>query len=113
MTSYAEAVREVAAARSEVPSRRGYPGYLYARPGVALRARRTIQGEPGPGPASCPDDAGRGRPTRWTCTGYITEGGSSSRRSSTCSVYPPFALSSLSRLMRLGAGPSRTRDDHL
>ena len=117
MTSYAEAVREVAAARSEVPSRRGYPGYLYSDLASLYERAGRIQGRAGsvtqlPVLTMPAGDVTHPVPD---LTGYITEGQLVlSEELHVQDVYPPFdALSSLSRLMRLGAGPSRTRDDHL
>ena len=117
MTSYAEAVREVAAARSEVPSRRGYPGYLYSDLASLYERAGRIQGRAGsvtqlPVLTMPAGDVTHPVPD---LTGYITEGQLVlSEELHVQGVYPPFdALSSLSRLMRLGAGPSRTRDDHL
>jgi V/A-type H+-transporting ATPase subunit B len=117
MTSYAEAVREVAAARSEVPSRRGYPGYLYSDLASLYERAGRIQGRPGsltqlPVLTMPAGDVTHPVPD---LTGYITEGQLVlSEELHVQGVYPPFdPLSSLSRLMRLGAGPGRTRDDHL
>jgi V/A-type H+-transporting ATPase subunit B len=117
MTSYAEAVREVAAARSEVPSRRGYPGYLYSDLASLYERAGRIQDRPGsvtqlPVLTMPAGDVTHPVPD---LTGYITEGQLVlSQELHVQGVYPPFdALSSLSRLMRLGAGPGRTRDDHL
>jgi V/A-type H+-transporting ATPase subunit B len=117
LTSYCEALREVSAARGETPSRRGYPGHLYSDlAGVLERAGR-IQGRPGSVtqlPVLTMPAGDIGHPVPDTA-GYITEGQlvlSSELHAQ--AVYPPFdALGSLSRLMRLGAGPGRTRDDHL
>ena len=117
LTSYCEALREVSAARGEIPSRRGYPGHLYSDlAGVLERAGR-IQGRPGSVtqlPVLTMPAGDIGHPVPDTA-GYITEGQlvlSSELHAQ--AVYPPFdALGSLSRLMRLGAGPGRTRDDHL
>jgi V/A-type H+-transporting ATPase subunit B len=117
MTSYAEAVREVAAARSEVPSRRGYPGYLYSDLASLYERAGRIQGRPGsvtqlPVLTMPAGDVTHPVPD---LTGYITEGQLVlSEELHVQGVYPPFdPLSSLSRLMRLGAGPGRTRDEHL
>lgn len=117
MTSYCEAVREVSAARQEIPARRAYPGYLYSdlaglyercgriahRPGsVTVLPVLTMPGGDITHPV--PD-----------LTGYITEGQVVlSPDVHARGVYPPVdVLSSLSRLMRHGAGPGRTREDHL
>ncbi len=117
MTSYAEAVREVAAARREIPARRGYPGYLYSDlAGLYERCGR-IQGRPGsvtvvPVLTMPAGDITHPVPD---LTGYITEGQIVlAPEVAARGVYPPVdVLSSLSRLMRSGAGPGRTRDDHL
>ena len=117
MTSYAEAVREVAAARGEVPSRRGYPGYLYSDLASLYERAGKLQGRPGsvtqlPVLTMPAGDVTHPVPD---LTGYITEGQLVlSEELHVRGIYPPFdPLSSLSRLMRLGAGPGRTRDDHL
>jgi V/A-type H+-transporting ATPase subunit B len=116
MTSYCEALREVALAREEVPGRRGYPGYMYTDlAGIYERAGR-VAGRPGsvtqvPVLTMPDDDLTHPIPD---LTGYITEGQVVlSRELDRRSVYPPIdVLPSLSRLMGLGAGPGRTRDDH-
>lgn len=117
MTSYCEAVREVSAARGEVPARHAYPGYLYSDLASLYERCGRIRGLPGsvtvlPMLTMPGGDITHPIPD---LTGYITEGqvvlsaGASAR-----GVYPPVEpLSSLSRLMRHGAGPDRTRDDHL
>jgi V/A-type H+-transporting ATPase subunit B len=117
MTSYAEAVREVAAARGEVPSRRGYPGYLYSDLASIYERAGRLQGRPGsltqlPVLTMPAGDVTHPVPD---LTGYITEGQLVlSEGLHVRGIYPPLdALSTLSRLMRLGAGPGRTRDDHL
>ncbi|MGJ3562069.1 hypothetical protein ACR6C2_43155 [Streptomyces sp. INA 01156] len=116
MTSYAEALREVSAARGEVPARRAYPGYLYSDL-ASLRALRPARGQPGsvtvlPVLTMPAGDITHPVPD---LTGYITEGQIVlSCETHALGVYPPVdALSSLSRLMRKGAGPGRTRADHL
>ncbi|HVA30337.1 MAG TPA: V-type ATP synthase subunit B [Gaiellaceae bacterium] len=117
VTSYCEAVREVASVRGEVPSRRGYPGYLYSDLASIYERAGRIRGRAGsltqvPVLTMPAGDITHPVPD---LTGYITEGqlvlsADLHRRG----IYPPFdALSSLSRMMRLGAGPGRTRDDHL
>jgi V/A-type H+-transporting ATPase subunit B len=117
LTSYCDALREVSAARGEIPSRRGYPGYLYSDLASLLERAGRIEGRPGsitqvPVLTMPAGDMTHPVPD---VTGYITEGQivlspELDRRG----VYPPFdALGSLSRLMRLGAGAERTRDDHL
>jgi V/A-type H+-transporting ATPase subunit B len=117
MTSYCEAVREVAAARGEIPGRRGYPGYLYSDLASLYERAGRIRGVAGsvtqvPVLTMPAGDITHPVPD---LTGYITEGqlvlGVEQHARG---VYPPFdPLRSLSRLMRLGAGPGRTRDDHL
>jgi V/A-type H+-transporting ATPase subunit B len=117
LTSYAEAVREVSAARGEVPSRRGYPGYLYSDLASLYERAGRIEGREGsvtqvPILTMPAGDITHPVPD---LTGYITEGQLVlSADLHVAGVYPPFdPLASLSRLMRLGAGPGRTRDDHL
>jgi V/A-type H+-transporting ATPase subunit B len=117
VTSYCEAVREVAASRGEVPSRRGYPGYLYSDLASLYERAGRLRGRPGsvtqvPVLTMPAGDVTHPVPD---LTGYITEGQVVlSEELHVRGVYPPFdALASLSRLMRLGAGPGRTRDDHL
>ncbi|MEU6017390.1 V-type ATP synthase subunit B [Streptomyces sp. NPDC047515] len=117
MTSYAEALREVSAARGEIPARRAYPGYLYSDLASLYERCGRIQGRPGsvtvlPVLTMPAGDITHPVPD---LTGYITEGQVVlSRATHAQGVYPPVdALSSLSRLMRKGAGPGRTRDDHL
>lgn len=117
MTSYAEAVREIAAARREIPARRAYPGYLYSDlAGLYERCGR-VRGQPGsltlvPVLTMPAGDMTHPVPD---LTGYITEGQIVlSAQLHAAGVFPPFdALASLSRLMRTGAGPGRTREDHL
>jgi V/A-type H+-transporting ATPase subunit B len=117
MTSYSDAVREVAAARGEVPSRRGYPGYLYSDLASLYERAGRVRGRPGsltqlPVVTMPAGDITHPVPD---LTGYITEGQIVLDPDlHVRGVYPPFdPLGSLSRLMRLGAGPGRTRDDHL
>jgi V/A-type H+-transporting ATPase subunit B len=117
MTSYCEALREVSAARGEIPARRGYPGYLYSDLASLYERCGRIRGMAGsvtlvPVLTMPAGDITHPVPD---LTGYITEGqivldaGLHAR-----GIYPPVdALSSLSRLMRKGAGPGRTRRDHL
>ena len=117
MTSYAEALREVSAARGEIPARRSYPGYLYSDlAGIYERCGR-IKGRPGSVtllPALTMPGGDITHPVP-DLTGYITEGQLVfSADLHALGVYPPIdPLQSLSRLMRHGAGPGRTRDDHL
>ncbi|GAU69806.1 V-type ATP synthase beta chain [Streptomyces sp. NBRC 110611] len=117
MTSYAEALREVSAARGEIPGRRAYPGYLYSDLASLYERCGKIHGRPGsvtvlPVLTMPAGDITHPVPD---LTGYITEGQIVlSRETHARGVYPPVdALSSLSRLMRKGAGPGRTRPDHL
>jgi V/A-type H+-transporting ATPase subunit B len=117
MTSYCEALREVSAARGEVPARRAYPGYLYSDLASLYERCGRIRGRPGsvtvvPVLTMPAGDITHPVPD---LTGYITEGQIVlSTEIHARGVYPPVdALSSLSRLMRHGAGPGRTRDDHL
>jgi V/A-type H+/Na+-transporting ATPase subunit B len=117
MTSYAEALREVSAARGEIPARRAYPGYLYSDLASLYERCGRIRGRPGsvtvlPVLTMPGGDITHPVPD---LTGYITEGQIIfSAELHLRGVYPPVdALSSLSRLMRRGAGPERTRDDHL
>ncbi len=116
LTSYAEAVREVSAARGEVPTRRGYPGYLYSDLASLMERAGRIDGRSGsltqmPVLTMPAGDITHPVPD---LTGYITEGQLVlSEELRARGVYPPFdALSSLSRLMRLGVGAGRTREDH-
>ncbi|GLW50347.1 V-type ATP synthase subunit B [Streptomyces sp. NBRC 14336] len=117
MTSYAEALREVSAARGEIPARRAYPGYLYSDLASLYERCGRVRGLPGsvtvlPVLTMPAGDITHPVPD---LTGYITEGQVVlSRTLHARGVYPPVdALSSLSRLMRKGAGPGRTREDHL
>ncbi len=117
MTSYCEALREVSMARGELPARRAYPGYLYSDLASLYERCGRIVGLPGsltlvPVLTMPAGDITHPVPD---LTGYITEGqivlsGELQARG----IYPPVdALSSLSRLMRHGAGADKTRDDHL
>ncbi len=117
MTSYAEALREVSAARGEIPGRRAYPGYLYSDLASLYERCGRIHGLPGsvtvlPVLTMPGGDITHPVPD---LTGYITEGQIVlSPELHAAGVYPPVdVLGSLSRLMRKGAGPGRTRDDHL
>jgi V/A-type H+-transporting ATPase subunit B len=117
MTNYCEAVREVSAARGEVPARRGYPGYLYSDLAALYERCGRLAGHPGsvtlvPVLTMPAGDITHPVPD---LTGYITEGQLVlSPQLAARGVHPPLApLQSLSRLMRRGAGPGRTRDDHL
>lgn len=117
MTSYCEAVREVSAARGEIPARHAYPGYLYSDLASLYERCGRIRGQPGsvtvvPVLTMPAGDITHPVPD---LTGYITEGQIVlSPDAHAAGAYPPVdPLSSLSRLMRHGAGPGRTRDDHL
>lgn len=117
MTNYAEALREVSAARGEMPGRRAYPGYLYSDLASLYERCGRVRGRPGsvtvvPVLTMPAGDITHPVPD---LTGYITEGqvvlsGDLHARG----VYPPVdVLASLSRLMRHGAGVGRTREHHL
>lgn len=117
MTSYCEAVREVSSARGEIPARHAYPGYLYSDLASLYERCGRIRGHPGsvtivPVLTMPAGDITHPVPD---LTGYITEGQVVlSPEVSATGAYPPVdPLASLSRLMRHGAGPGRTRDDHL
>ena len=116
MANYCEALREIATARGEIPSRKGYPGYLYSDlASMYERAGRLRQG--GGSITQMPiltmpsDDISHPIPD---LTGYITEGQIVlDRDMSQRGLYPPVAgLPSLSRLMKDGIGEGHTRDDH-
>ncbi len=116
MTSYCEALREVSAAREEVPGRRGYPGYLYTDLATIYERAGKIHGRKGsitqlPILTMPADDVTHPIPD---LTGYITEGQVYvSRELQRKGIYPPIdVLPSLSRLMSLGIGKGRTREDH-
>ncbi len=116
MTSYAEALREISSSKGEVPSRKGYPGYLYSdlaslyeRAGIIKDAKGSVTQVP---ILSMPnDDITHPIPD---LTGYITEGQIVlGRELSMSGVYPPVSiLPSLSRLMKDGIGEGFTREDH-
>ncbi|MEU4499318.1 V-type ATP synthase subunit B [Streptomyces sp. NPDC023998] len=117
MTAYAEALREVSAARGEIPGRRAYPGYLYSDLASLYERCGKIRGVPGsltvlPVLTMPAGDITHPVPD---LTGYITEGQIVlSPEAHARGVYPPVdPLASLSRLMRKGAGRGRTRADHL
>ena len=117
LTSYCEALREVSASRGEIPSRRGYPGHLYSDLAALLERAGRIKGRAGSVtqvPVLTMPAGDVTHPVPDTA-GYITEGQLVfSPELHAQGLYPPFdALGSLSRLMRLGAGPGRTREDHL
>jgi V/A-type H+/Na+-transporting ATPase subunit B len=116
MTNYCEALREVAAARDEVPGRRGYPGYMYTDLATIYERAGKIHGRKGsitqiPILTMPADDITHPIPD---LTGYITEGQTvASRDLQRRGVYPPIDVAlSLSRLMNQGIGPGQTREDH-
>ena len=116
MTYYCEALREVSAARKEVPGRRGYPGYLYTDLATIYERAGRIKGEEGsitqiPILSMPEDDKTHPIPD---LTGYITEGqiilGRELHRRG---IFPPIdVLPSLSRLKEKGIGEGKTREDH-
>jgi V/A-type H+-transporting ATPase subunit B len=116
MTSYCDAVREVAAARGEVPTRGGYPGYLYSDLASIYERCGRIRGRAGsiteiPVLSMPGGDITHPVPD---LTGYITEGQLVlSADAWARGIYPPLdTLGSLSRLMRRGTGADKTRADH-
>ena len=116
MTNYCEALRESAAARDEVPGRRGYPGYMYSDLASLFERAGRIRGRPGsvtqiPILSMPDDDVTHPIPD---VTGYITEGQIVlSRELDRRGIDPPIdVLSSLSRLMNAGIGEGSTRADH-
>lgn len=116
MTNYAEALRELSAARREVPGRRGYPGYLYTDLASIYERAGRIKGKKGSITLipilSMPDDD-KTHPIP-DLTGYITEGQIILQRNlHQKGIYPPInVLPSLSRLMDEGIGEGKTREDH-
>jgi V/A-type H+-transporting ATPase subunit B len=116
MTNYCEALRQIGAAREEVPGRRGYPGYMYTDLAMLYERAGVIKGKKGsvtqfpiltmPG-----DDITHPIPD---LSGYITEGQIVvSRELHRKGIFPPInVLPSLSRLMNLGIGKGKTREDH-
>ena len=116
MTNYAESLREISAAREEVPGRRGYPGYMYTDLATIYERAGRLHGTKGsitqmpiltmPG-----DDKTHPVPD---LTGYITEGQLMVDRSlHRKGIYPPIdPAPSLSRLMKEGIGKDKTREDH-
>jgi V/A-type H+-transporting ATPase subunit B len=116
MTNYCEALREVSSIRGEVPSRKGYPGYLYSDLASLYERAGKIKDSGGsitqiPILTMPNDDISHPIPD---LTGYITEGQIVlDRELSQRGVYPPVAgLPSLSRLMKDGIGKGMTREDH-
>ena len=116
MTNYCEALRQIGAAREEVPGRRGHPGYMYTDLAMLYERAGLIKGKKGsvtqfpiltmPG-----DDITHPIPD---LSGYITEGQIViSRELHRKGIYPPIiVLPSLSRLMNAGIGEGQTREDH-
>ncbi|CAK9046211.1 V-type proton ATPase subunit B (V-ATPase subunit B) (Vacuolar proton pump subunit B) [Durusdinium trenchii] len=116
MSSYADALREVSAAREEVPGRRGYPGYMYTDLSTIYERAGRVEGRNGsitqfPILTMPNDDITHPIPD---LTGYITEGQVFVDRAlHNRQIYPPInVLPSLSRLMKSGIGKGMTRDDH-
>lgn len=116
MTNYCEALREVSAARQEVPGRRGYPGYLYTDLASNYERAGRIRGKKGSITQipilTMPEDD-KTHPIA-DLTGYITEGQIVlSRSMHQRGIYPPVdVLQSLSRLKDKGIGEGKTREDH-
>ena len=116
MTNYCEALRELSAMREEIPSRRGYPGYMYTDLATMYERAGRILGEEGsvtimPILTMPDDDITHPIPD---LTGYITEGQIVlSRELERKGIYPPIdVFLSLSRMMKEGIGPGKTREDH-
>lgn len=116
MTSYAEAMREVSSSKGEIPSRKGYPGYLYSELATIYERAGIVRGCPGsvtqiPILTMPNDDITHPIPD---LTGYITEGQIVLDRALyQKGIYPPInILPSLSRLMKDGIGKGYTREDH-
>ena len=116
MTSFAEAMREVSSSKGEIPSRKGYPGYLYSEFAALYERAGIVEGKKGsvtqiPILTMPNDDITHPIPD---LTGYITEGQIVLERSlHQKSIYPPInVLPSLSRLMKDGIGEGFTREDH-
>jgi len=116
MTNYCEALREVSAARKEVPGRRGYPGYLYTDLATLYERAGRIKGKEGsitqiPILTMPEDDITHPIPD---LSGYITEGQILlSRELHNKGLFPPIdVLPSLSRLKDKGIGEDKTREDH-
>ncbi|MCX7974115.1 MAG: V-type ATP synthase subunit B [Candidatus Aminicenantes bacterium] len=116
MTFYAEALREISAARKEIPGRRGYPGYLYTDLATMYERAGRIKGKKGSITLipilTMPEDD-KTHPIA-DLTGYITEGQIIlSRELHRRGIYPPIdVLPSLSRLKDKGIGQEKTREDH-
>ena len=116
ITNYAEALREVSAAKKEVPGRRGYPGYLYTDLATMYERAGRIKGNPGSItmiPILTMPEEDKTHPIP-DLTGYITEGQIIlSRDLYKKGIQPPIdVLPSLSRLKDKGIGKGKTREDH-
>jgi V/A-type H+-transporting ATPase subunit B len=116
MTNYAEALRELSSAKEEIPSRKGYPGYIYSDFASIYERTGKIKGKNGsitqiPILTMPNDDISHPIPDT---TGYITEGQLVLSRSlHKKAIYPPFeVLASISRLMKDAIGKEKTREDH-
>ncbi len=116
MTNYCEALRELSSMREEIPSRRGYPGYMYTDLATMYERAGRISGKDGsvtimPILTMPDDDITHPIPD---LTGYITEGQIVlSRTLERKGVYPPIdVFLSLSRMMKEGIGSGKTREDH-
>ncbi|MCR5609500.1 MAG: V-type ATP synthase subunit B [Lachnospiraceae bacterium] len=116
MTSFAEAMREVSSSKGEIPSRKGYPGYLYSELATIYERAGIVKGSTGsvtqiPILTMPNDDITHPIPD---LTGYITEGQIVLDRAlHQKAIYPPInILPSLSRLMKDGIGEGYTREDH-
>lgn len=116
MTNYCESLREIGAAREEIPGRRGFPGYMYTDLAMIYERAGVIKGRKGsvtqiPILTMVGDDITHPIPD---LTGYITEGQIVlSRELHRKGIFPPVdVLPSLSRLMNMGIGKDRTREDH-
>jgi V/A-type H+-transporting ATPase subunit B len=116
MLNYANALREISSAREEIPGRRGYPGYLYTDLATNYERAGIVKGQKGsvtqlPIVTMPNDDITH---PVIDLTGYITEGQIILvRELDRKGFYPPInPLPSLSRLMNLGIGPKKTREDH-
>ena len=116
MTAYCEALREISSSRGEIPSRKGYPGYLYSDLASLYERAGMLKDRPGsvtqiPILTMPNDDINHPIPD---LTGYITEGQIVMDRGlNQKGVYPPVSiLPSLSRLMKDGIGEGYTREDH-
>ncbi len=116
MSNYCESLREISTIRGEIPSRKGYPGYLYSDLAELYERSGMLEGHTGsitqiPVLTMPNDDISHPIPD---LTGYITEGQIVfEREMNSRGIYPPVAgLPSLSRLMKDGIGKDMTRDDH-